>query len=313
MFSRKSKQGTGSKSGNAPRAEHVELLREAVDRNTSVGVVHQCRAGYDPLAQGRLLKWDDEGVVIEELQIIGRDIRLRTNDMVEAYLSYDGVMLSFEAKILMVEEPTQLNEHRVVRSLMLSKPMNLRESDRRSAFRASLSGFAEEIPVNMWFFDRYQSREENAPKLGFELTNAYYTDLLSPLDYDPVYPLDVNGAVARDIDWGRIMEDAKVTPPHAVGRLIDLTRNGLGILMYGVSYMQLDRFERIGVSFELEGKELDFVVELRRGTDLKGSTCRVGVLLIYPEKNGAMNPERRVLEQFAMQIQREHLRNRKAS
>lgn len=289
------------------------MLREAVDRNTSIGVVHQSKAGFDPLAQGRLLRWDDEGIVIEELQIIGRDIRIQSGDLLEAYLNYDGLMLSFDAKVLMVEEPTNLNKKRVVSSLVLSKPQNLRESDRRSAFRASLSGHVEDIPVNMWFFDRYLSQMKGEQGVEFSTNNSYYTNLLATMNYDPAYPLDEHGAIRREIDWGRIHLEASVTRPHAVGRLIDLTRNGLGILMYGVSNMQLDRFERIGVSFELEGEQLDFVVELRRGTDLKGSTCRAGMLIVHPEQNGALSHGRRVLERFAMQIQREHLRNRKVS
>ncbi len=313
MFPKKSKSSTSSKGEPPARAEDVRKLREAVDRNTSVGVVHQSKAGFDPLAQGRLLRWDDEGIVIEELQIIGRDIRIQSGDLVEAYLNYEGLMLSFDAKVLMVEEPTQLNKRRVVRSLLLSAPQNLRESDRRSAFRASLSGHAEDIPVNMWFFDRYLSEMKGEQEGLFSTNNSYYTNLIAAMNYDPEYPLDEHGEVRRQIDWDRIFQDASATPPHAVGRLLDLTRNGLGILMYGVSNMQLDRFERIGVSFEIEGEQLNFVVELRRGTDLKGSTCRAGVLIVHPEQNAALNHERRVLERFAMQIQREHLRNRKAS
>lgn len=289
------------------------MLREAVDRNTSIGVVHQSKAGFDPLAQGRLLRWDEDGLVIEELQIIGRDIRIKSGDLVEAYLNYDGLMLSFEAKVLMVEEPEHLNKRRVVLSLVLSAPLKLRESDRRSAFRASLSGNVDDIPVKMWFFDRHLAKIKGEHSVQFVNTNSYYTNLLSAMNYDPVYPLDEHGAIRREIDWDRIMGEASATTPHAVGRLIDLTRNGLGILLYNVSNMQLDRFERIGVSFELEGEQLNFVVELRRGTDLKGSTCRAGVLIVHPGQGGALNHERRVLEQFAMQIQREHLRNRKAS
>lgn len=313
MFSKKSKTKSSSVGAPVAHERDIALLREAVDRNTSIGVVHQSKAGFNPLAQGRLLRWDDDGIVIEELQIIGRDVHFGSGDMIEAYLSFEGSMLSFDAKVLMVEEPTELNSQRIVRSLELTSPQNLRESDRRSAFRASVSGQSVEIPVKMWFFDRYVPSMQGESKLEFELTNAYYTNLLAALNFDAVYPLDERGEVSKDIDWGRILADAKGTAPHAVGRLIDLTRNGLGVLMYGVSNMQLDRFERVGVSFELDGDELDFVVEIRRGTDVKGATCRVGLLIVYPEQSGALCLERRVLERFAMQVQREQLRNRKAS
>lgn len=313
MFSKKSKSKNASDGAPVAHARDIALLREAVDRNTSIGVVHQSKAGFNPLAQGRLLRWDDDGIVIEELQIIGRDVRFGSGDTIEAYLTFEGVMLSFDGTVLMVEEPMELNSQRIVRSLELTSPQNLRESDRRSAFRASVSGQSVEIPVDMWFLDRYVPSMQGEEKIEFVLTNTYYTNLLAALNFDADYPLDDRGEVSRDIDWGRVLRDAKGTEPHAVGRLIDLTRNGLGMLMYGVSNMQLDRFERVGVSFELEGEQLDLVVELRRGTDVKGSTCRVGMLIVHPEQSGSLCHERRVLEQFAMQVQREQLRNRKAS
>jgi len=291
----------------------VQLLNDAIDRNTSIGVVHLGRSGHDPLAQGRLLEWKDNVLIIEELQIIGRDVVLKSNDRIEAYLSYNGTMLTFEAKVLKVEMPRKLNKERVVRALHISNPMNLREGDRRSAFRASLSGLAEEIPVKVWFLDRFKPDDECDESLFVERNTSYYTDLMAAQSFDSQIPVDEDGKEVLCVDWNPVLKSVMLQSPHAEGRLIDLTSNGLGILMYGISSMQLDRFERIGMSFELEGHQLDFVAEVRQGTDLRGSACRVGMLIVHPDRRGGTAMARRILEQFAMQIQRDQLKNRKAS
>ncbi len=313
MFSKKPKKSSTPKASVPPRADFVQLLTDAIDRNTSIGIVHQGRAGHDPLAQGRLLEWQGDILVIEELQVIGRDVVLKADDRVEAYLSYNGTMLTFEAKVLKVEIPRKLNRERVVRALHISKPMNLREGDRRSAFRASLSGLADEIPVKMWFLDRFKPDDEfDEPLLG-ERNTSYYTDLMAAKLFNSKIPVDEDGNEVHCIDWERVLKAAKLESPHAEGRLIDVTSNGLGILMYGISNMQLDRFERIGLAFNLDGQPLEFVIEIRQGTDLRGSTCRIGALIVYPDQRGGTTLTRRTLEHFAMQIQRDQLRGRKAS
>jgi len=313
MFSKKSKKSTSPKAPAAPKVDFVELLNEAVDRNTSIGIVHRGRAGSDPLAQGRLLEWKKEELVIEELQIIGRDVSLKTGDLVEAYLSYKGTMLTFEAKVLEVEMPRRLNDVRVVRALHISKPLNLREGDRRSAFRASLSGMPKDIPVKMWFLDRYKPEDDQDEASQEEQDKSYYTDLLAAKSFHAEFPLDEEGNERAHIDWNPILRSAMMEEPHAIGRLIDVTSNGLGILMYGVSNMQLDRFERIGLEFSIEDSKLEFVIEVRQGSDLRGSTCRVGTLILHPDRRDNTTLARRTLDQFAMQIQRDQLKGRNAA
>ena len=319
MFSKKSKKTTSNRSSGPPKVDYVGLLNEAIDRNTAVGIVHAGRAGKDPLAQGRMLQWKNNALIIEELQIIGRDVVLKAGDRVEAYLSYNGTMMTFEAEVLEVELPSRLNSERIVRALHITTPTNLREGDRRSAFRASLSGIAEDFPVRMWFLDRYTANDTKGTADNSEgkivstsekSNNAYYTDLLAAKNFDANIPLDENGVEYRDISWKPLLDATMLEFPHARGRLVDMTSNGFGILMYGISSMQLDRFERIGMSFELEGTKLDFVVEVRQGTDLRGSTCRVGTLIVYPDRGEAAVQSKRLIERFAMQIQRDHLRTR---
>src|SRR5690606_35224746 len=108
----------------------------------------------DPLAQGRLLAWTPNKMIVEELQIIGQDVGLRVGDRVEAYITFDNVMMTFESKIVGMKLPNKINEHRVVQSIELTEPKLLRQGDRRSAFRTSVTAMDNDIKVKMWFLDR---------------------------------------------------------------------------------------------------------------------------------------------------------------
>ena len=311
MFSKKSKKDKG-KSQSPEAIELQKMLREAIDRNSAIGIVRLGYSGQDPLAQGRLLNWDEKGLVVEQLQIIGRDVRFTMGSRIEAFVKCRDTTLVFEAEVTEVAHASQLNEKQYVRSLRFSDPRLLRRGDRRSAFRSSVNGNGEEIPVKMWFIDRLE--EDQADNLtGRNYTQIYYTDLIAARRRERLIPLDEEGNEPREIEWEAVRKSAQCDEPHSIGRLVDLTANGLGILMYGVAKMQLDRFERIAVQFDLEDETLDLIVEMRHAIDLKGSTCRVGTLIVHPHIGNMHAPQRRVLEKVAMEIQREQLRLRRSA
>ncbi len=312
MFQKKPKKQEKPAASTAPELDVKQVLRDAIDRNSSIGIVRLGQSGQDPFAMGRLLEWNDGGLVLEELQIIGREIRFHVGGRVEAFVKYRDTTLLFEAEIKALEKPTHLNERCVVRSLHLSNPQLLRQGDRRSAFRSSITASGEETPVRMWFLDRKleEGAEPSAPK---EQTNTYYTDLLCARRRESPIPVDEEGKEVTKICWDEVMRGVMEEKPHAVGRLVDITANGLGLLMYGVVKMQLDRFERIVLSFVIDDAEVDLVVENRQALDLRGSTCRVGCLIIHPCIGNVHAPQRRVLERVAMRVQREQLRTRRAA
>lgn len=311
MFSKKSKKNLNPGASSENRALR-ELLAEAISRNATVGIVRLGYSGQDPLAQGRLISWEDGNIVIEQLQVIGRDVQLSKDTRVEAFIKYKDTTLVFEAKIVAKSEVSKLNEHQVVESLRISEPQLLRKGDRRSAFRSSVTASGDEIPVKMWFLDRVEEGPlDYAPNRMY--AQVYYTDLISARRSEYIIERDEDGQELRDIDWGEVIAEAKLDQPHAIGRLVDLTANGLGILMYGVMKMQLDRFERIAVQFELDGDSIDLVIEVRHGMDLRGSTCKLGSLIVHPSISNMHAPQRRLLETVAMRVQREQLKHRRSA
>lgn len=311
MFSKKSKKNLNPGASSNTRALRA-LLAEAISRNATVGIVRLGYSGQDPLAQGRLIAWDDENIVIEQLQVIGRDVQLSKDTRVEAFIKYKDTTLVFEAKIVAKAEVSKLNDQQIVESLRISEPQLLRKGDRRSAFRSSVTASGDEIPVKMWFLDRVEEGPiDHAPNRMY--AQVYYTDLISARRSEYIIERDEDGQELRDIDWGEVIQEAKLDQPHAIGRLVDLTANGLGILMYGVMKMQLDRFERIAVQFELDGDSIDLVIEVRHGMDLRGSTCKLGSLIVHPSISNMHAPQRRLLETVAMRVQREQLKHRRSA
>lgn len=309
MFSKRKKSEKSS--DTAMSRELQRLLRDAVDRNATIGIVRLGYSGQDPLAQGRLIKWDDEGIIVEKVQIIGRDVRLTLDTRIEAFIKMNDTTIVFESKIISKHGAARLNENQVVETLRISQPQLLRKGDRRSAFRSSVNASGDEIPVRMWFIDRV---EEDADGAHSNRSNSqmYYTDLVAARRRTPIIPQDENGNELSKFDWDNVVSLAQESKPHAIGRLVDLTSNGLGVLMYGIAKMQLTRFERIAMQFELEGESLDVVVEMRHGNDLRGSTCKVGTLIIHPQIGNLNAPQKRLLERVAIQVQRDQLRHRRA-
>jgi hypothetical protein len=311
MFSKRKKSESTNEEAQQ-KDELKSLLRDAVDRNSAIGIVRLGFSGQDPLAQGRLIDWDDDGITIEEVQVIGRDVRFTIETRIEAFVKMKDTTIVFEARVLATQGHSKMNDRLVVRSIKISKPMLLRKGDRRSAFRSSITASEEEIPVNMWFVDRLESESTEQPPPRTQ-TQLYYTDLVAARRKEPLIHCDEDGNELRDINWGAVVQVAQEEAPHAIGRLVDLTANGLGILMYGIKKMQLTRFERIAIQFELEEQMIDLVVEVRQGNDLRGSTCKVGTLIIHPQINNVHAPQRRMLEQIAMQVQRDQLRSRRSA
>ena len=319
MFSKRNKNTKSSKSTSSNSSErYLKMLREAVERNASIGIVRLGRSGVDPMAQGRLLEWNDGELVIEKLQIIGRETDFNSTTRVEAFFMFNGHMITFESEITYIDTPERLNEQKIVSAVKLKDPIQIREGDRRAAYRVSLPVSWGDVEVKLWFLDRVRKGNSAPSSMNFSTNNTRYTNLLAAIREESLFPEpsdDPDAPEPPPIDWNEIMERVMTTEtPHAVARLVDLTPNGLGILMYNVSAMQLDRFERLVLSFQLpeEPEPTNYVVEMRQSKDLQGSTCRVGTLLVHPDARDMHAPERKVLERLAMRIQREQLKNRSA-
>lgn len=340
--------------GSSPDA--LEALREAVERNCPAGFARLGFVGQDPLATGRLLNWENGRLVVEELQVIGGEIRFGTGDRLECYATLGEDIISFGVKIVDMATPKRLNDSTVVQSITLEGPTGVTFGNRRVAYRASLNVLGGEYTGDLWFLDRFTDKPDFEASVH-EDTGAMFTSLRDAALATPLFPMPspeaisayygtplpaqldedgnpVEGAItalprpaksetASDVtlrwrslvpstrvDWPMVIRGAFERPPHARVRLSDVSPSGVGMTMYGVAAMQLQRFERVVLRTEIEGRDIHVVGQIRRAEELTQRRCRVGVLLVHPGPKELRAPARRSLEAINLLVQRELIKRR---
>ena len=340
--------------GSSPEA--LEALREAVERNCPAGFARLGFVGEDPLATGRLLKWEDDRLHVEELQVIGGEIRFGTGDRLECYAMLGEEVISFGVKVRDMAKPQRLNDSTIVQSIALEGPTDVAFGNRRGAYRANLGVLEKEFVGNLWFLDRYTGKDD-APASPSEDANGLFTSLRDAAKATPLYPMPSDEALAQfygtplpaqldedgnpvegaistlprpaqsetstdvalrwrtlvpspKVDWPMVILGALERPPHARVRLADVSPNGVGMTMYGVAAMQLQRFERIALRAEVEGHKIEIVGAIRRSEELTQRRCRVGVVMVYPGPRELRAPARRSLEAINLLVQRELMKRR---
>ena len=352
-----SKQRESENNGSSPDA--LEALREAVERNCPAGFARLGFVGQDPLATGRLLSWDKNRLFVEELQVIGGEIRFGTGDRLECYATLGEDVIAFGVKVVDMAVPQRLNDTTIVQSITLEGPTGVNFGNRRVAYRANLGVLGREYVGDLWFLDRFTSNDpcraypsdvgqtlftslrEAAqasplyPMPSPELVEKFYGTPLPPqLDEDGIpvegtassLPRPAHSETAADItlrwrmlvpnsqvDWPMVIGAALERPAHARVRLADVSPNGVGMTMYGVAAMQLQRFERVVLSTTIEGHEIRVAGAIRRSEELTQRRCRVGIVLIHPGPKDLRAEARRSLEAIILKVQREMLKRRDAS
>ena len=347
------KQGSENADG-APDA--VEALREAFERNCPAGFARLGHVGQDPLATGRLLTWEDDTLRVEELQVIGGEIRFGTGDRLECYATLGEDVIAFGAKVVDMARPQRLNDTTIVQSVKLHGPTGVEFGNRRAGYRANVGVLGGEYEGDLWFLDRCAGdanprspivRDPNPlftsirsaarmpsmyPPPSDEAIAEYYgTPLPAQLDEDgqPIpsgnstFPTPKNAESTADIalrwrtlvpsdsvDWPQIIKNAMAEPSHARVRIADVSPSGIGMTMYGVSAMQLQRFERVVLRTEIEGHTIHVAGAVRRSEELTQRRCRVGIVLVHPGPSQLRAEARRSLEAINLMVQRELLKNR---
>jgi len=350
----------------APAADDkaIAALRDACERNCPAGFARVGYVGQDPLASGRLLRWEGDELSVESLQIIGHDVTLRTGDRLEGFTSVGEKIVAFTTTIRSMSKPVPLNERFIIQSLVLEPPRCVEFGDRRVAYRANVGLLGDEYPADLWLLDRVPLAQPTSP-LPTPDASRFYTSLRLAAQPPPLLPEPAASAVEdyaarceRDaqpdpasapdatrgpaaepadspeerfgsespretvqrwrtlapthaVDWAGVIERLRDRDPHARVRVADVTPNGLGVTMYGVTAMQLHRFERVAMATTIEGHEIAVVAEIRRAVELSQQRCKVGLLLVHPAAEELRAPVRRRLEQLSMMVQREQLRRRR--
>jgi len=346
-MAKQSKRSNNPKRSNQSKPDQQELrarLREMVDLNNPVGLVRPELLGIEPLAYGRLIEWTDEHLAVEELQIIGRKVRIGPQDDVQAFVGRTGDLLTFSSKVTKLSQPVKLNQSKMIKALRLAPPQKLSLGNRRTAFRAPLSARGEPLDARVWFIDRAglgcepdaepgEPEGELAGDGGSEITvdaqacvdedlpidavavNRYYTHLEAAIADDPLpcyapdrsaWDAEARGAAPdpSDVDWRSVTRAIGDRDHHAYARVTDLTAGGLGLVFYGISGMQLKRFEHAVIDLLFEDGSVRIVGEVRQCKDLGGRRAKIGLMLVYPGPRDVRDPTRQKLERRAIELER---------
>ena len=318
-------------------------LREMVDLNNPVGLVRPELLGIEPLAYGRLIEWTDEHLLVEELQIIGRKVRVGPQDDVQAFVGRTGDLLSFSSKVLKLSQPARLNQQMMIKTLRLASPQKLSLGNRRTAFRAPLSAHDDVLDARVWFIDRAGLRpdadEEPVPEpeqgcsepctgscdvcpqaedeaaADETRSNKYYVHLEAAIADNPLpgYAPDrsawdvearENAPEPEEVDWQSVTRKVGDRDHHAFARVTDLTAGGIGLMFFGISGMQLKRFEHLVIELHFDDGPVRVVGEVRQCKDLGGRRAKIGLMLVYPSPRDVRDPTRQKLERRAIEVER---------
>lgn len=307
-------------------------LREMVDLNNPVGLVRPDLLGIEPLAYGRLIEWTDEHLMVEELQIIGRAVKIGPRDEVQAFAGRSGDLVTFVSTVDRLSSPVKLNEKTVINAIRLEPPRRLAPGNRRTVYRAPLTLFEDAIDARVWFVDRaglnagsderlvgstleageapIEGGSQDLPCGGEDpaSVNYYYTRLDLARSDEPLrgYAPAAPGTepMAGVSPWTPVIREVCERQPHALARACDITSTGVGLLFYGCRGMQFKRFECVVIELGFDDGAMRLVGEVRQCKDVGSDRARVGFHLLCPGSTELRDPMRQRLEQKAIEMER---------
>lgn len=260
------------------RMDGFDALRAATDRNAPLSVVRPDQAGKAPFANGRLLHFRRDCIEIEDVRVIGRDVRLCKGDKLDAYFALDGATFYFPTQILAAASPVRLNQVMVVSGMVLAVPTEVRLGQRRNAFRVSLGAKDQRAYVEAW---RPAKWAEDEPM-------------------DPEHELTVEEILAR--------------PADHKGWIADASDRGLGIVLESVSYTTIKMFEPMLLRLTLPGRAdpLIFEIEVRQARQALDHDSRLGCLILMNRPQETISADIRRLRDYLSEVQRNQLKKRQA-
>lgn len=295
----------------------AEIFELAALRNTPLSVVRPEEIGKAPMARGRFLAPEDGTVLVENLQIPGRSVTLRQDQVIEAYFLHEGEIYCFRSRVVEMDTPVRLNDTTVVRAMRIRAPEKIGRGNRRSIYRQSFASVNPPVDVGVWavplemLTDEQRSHagggQERAPGVeegvdGFRVERAERSFKgLTPAQtlYDQVPRLGLEQ-----------LRGLMRTEPHWHGEVADASEFGLGITVMRVVYSRLKIFQPLVLRFRLPGTgdALEFLFEIRRVQGLNDTDARLGGLLLIDATSQAELRASRELARFTLELQRERAR-----
>lgn len=310
----------------------MEAFELAALRNAPLSVVRPSEIGREPMARGRFLKPVDGAVVIENLQVPGRDVHFYRDTPLDAFFQYDGEVYQFRTRVLEMETPVQLNDVMIVRGMKIAAPKSIEKGNRRAIFRQTFASLKPPIDVGIWAVplemlteaqrehharyvaaegDKDDARNTPEPEAeGGDEGDAPGTSQAVVQKAAPtlrgIAPAATLMHPSPDICLHQFRAIFQ-TDPHWAGEIADASEFGLGLTVQRVVYSRFKVFQPLAVRFKLPDMEthLEFLIEIRRVQGLRGTDARLGGLLLVNATDSREVQAARELARFSLQLQRE--------
>lgn len=299
----------------------MEALELAALRNAPLSVGRPECIGKEPMARGRFLVPKDGVLVLENLQVPGRNVDITVDAVVEAFFQADGDLYTFRTRVLEMDTPVQLNDTLVVKGMKVAAPKSVEKGNRRRIYRQSFAVAESPVDAEVWAVPEHMLTPQQMAALIREESEQPETPaadesgdgwVFEPEAGDAPKPVANVAPTPRDIVRTAIpgLSLAQLRPlmdgkPNWRGEIADASEFGVGLSVLRVVYSRLKVFQPLVVRFTLpeSTRPLEFLMEVRRVQALKNG-ARLGGLFIIDASQGREVQAARELAQFSLQLQR---------
>lgn len=125
-----------------------ELLKKACARSAVLEIHRQQDGVLVPAAKARMIQLEDGAILLDEPQVIGREVPLGMGQTLDAYVYIDDELYTFQTVLDAINCPIKLNSTKSTRGARIRKPLKLTKGQRRQFFRTSLA-LIDPIPVTL--------------------------------------------------------------------------------------------------------------------------------------------------------------------
>lgn len=279
--------------------EGHDALAEACARNTPVEVARRGRGTTEPPGRGRMIELNDEAVLLEEVQVIGREVRYGAGDLVDCYFNHAGALLHFRSTILDAGLPVRLNERMIVPGMRLTRPAEVLVGQRRNVYRVSLGARSDAPRASVWLA---RTIEDVVLRAVAQAADAEQGEDGQQQGGRPGMPPEPKPEPPRP----NIAEILAKTPPDFEARVSDASDTGLGLAIYGGIYSRFKIFQHVWLSLTLPGASEPLILlgEIRQSRAIPELGARLGVLLIRDDTGGRHMAKIRRLVAYLTEVQR---------
>lgn len=266
----------------------LAALQAACDRNAPLEIVQTGLAGEEPFARGRMIEIEDDVLMIEEVQIIGKVAKFARQTPVMAFFRFGSRLYEFHSRVVSSDNPVHLNKSLIVPAIELTMPEAVTEGQRRNVYRIPVAALREPIEIEFW--------SESPPNPG----KIVLIDTLRPEGDGVCDPMtggeDASGLLlppTRLADWR--------------GAMIDASDVGIGMNLVQCRLGQIKLFDRGWLRFSLPGDPagaMTFQIEVRQIRSVREGVVRVGSLIIESKDRWAHAGKVRRLWSFLTEWQR---------